>query len=759
MVSCSSPKQVAPLDENLVFNEDQVDLIEGLDFSDSEGEEEDSEFAAIDGNEKKPSKKTNDEDDFDLFDEGEDTVADLDTQADEDDFGLFDDSGDDSETDTDFDLFDDSESTNVVDSSDDGGDTGFDLFDENEKSDQTDEIIPPITAEDTDTDGFDVDIDADGGFDSPLDTNLGNVSSSSDSGFDEESTVLSIDYNSFQEGGSFVVRTAGNPKYETEFIPETNQYVLKLNNAKIAKQLLRPFLTKDFRQSFEAMNSYKGQDGSVKFVFQLKNNSYPRVVRSGEGIVIQPGIGSKVAANQLNNRVEDKVSLSATSFEDFLLDKSKYVGKPVSIHVKNEDVVTIIQFISEQVGANIVISDTVKGPLSIKLKNVPWDQALVAIMKAKGLGYVRDGNILRVSTLDDLKKESLAAAEVQKTRKTLAPFHVKVFPLSYASPPAIETKVKAFLTKAAGPAGRAGQVLSEERSSSLIVRDTLEVIKNISALIKELDRAPLQVMIQAKIVEANKNFTKTLAASLESTSNIPSAGGQPRGRSLLDWSAQRSSGADGSFFVPQISLGGLNFLGTLTASLRLQEMDSNAKILSSPSVLAINNEKARILQSDQVLNATLISDQAGNSTQTVERNNVELSLDVTPQVSADSNIIMDIEVKRQFPQPVANGPAPISSREAKTKVIIGNNRTAMIGGVYQVSEQESVTGTPYLRKIPLLKWLFQNKTNQKSDTELVIFITPRVVSPNSLGGKQLANKKLLPSGNAVTSLGAKPKTL
>ena len=728
-VSCSSSKQAAPLDENLVFNEDQSDLIADLDFSEDESDEEneDAEFAALDSaDEPKENTESSDSDeDFNLFDDEEGS------------------------TDT----------ANAVVTPDEDNDENFNLFDDDEDENLTttedSTATPPLaldTEDDFNFDDEDESLNSDGGFESPLDVSDLETSDVA-TPLAQTSTVLSIDYNALQKGGSFIVSTSGEPSYETEFIPETNQYVLKLKNAKIGKQLLRPFLTKDFRQSFEAMNSYRGQDGSVKFVFQLKPNSYPRVAQVDNRVVIEPGIKSTsgIKQNALTDASKDKVSLSATSFEDFLLDNSKYVGEPVSIHVKDESVVTIIQFISEQVGANIVISETVKGKISIKLKDVPWDQALVSIMKAKGLGYVRNGNILRVSTLEDLQQESLAAAKVQETRKTLAPFHVKVFPLSYAKPATVETKVKAFLTVAATGSTRAGQVLSEERSSSLIVRDTLEVIKNISALIKELDRPPLQVMIKAKIVEANKNFTKTMEASFESSAGNQIVGGQTRAAGFLDWATARTNGAA---FVPRVTLGGVDFLGTLNASLRLQEINSNVKILSSPSILVVNNEKAKILQSDQVLNEVVINDQAGNSTTTVERNPVELSLEVTPQVSADSNVIMEIEVKRQFPRAVVGAAPPISSREAKTKVIIGNNRTAMIGGVYQVTEDKTESGTPYLRKIPLLKWLFQNTSYNKTNTELVIFITPRVVNPNSLGGKHLANQKLSPSkGKALSKLG------
>ncbi len=634
--------------------------------------------------------------------------------------------------------------------SDEGKGQGFDLFDEVKTSSKP-ALKPPLKeAGEVSVEVEPVDEDLEISFDSPP-----NIETDFGSGFEAETfadadlesatslgKVVSIDYNSFHKGGSFIVATSNKADYSTEFIPETNQYVVKIKNTKIGKRLSRPFLTKDFRQSFEAMNSYGGDDGSVRLVIQLKENSFPNVSRLNGKLVIEPGIrsGSGLKANNLSTKEKDAVSLSATTFEDFLLDQSKYVGEPISIQVKDESVVTVIQFISEQVGANVILSDGVKGKISIKLRDVPWDQALVTIMKAKGLGYVRSGNILRVAPLEELQRESVAAVAVQKARQTLAPFHVKVFPLSYASPQTVEEKIKPFLTVGDSKSGRAGQAISETRSSSLIVRDTLEVIKNVATLIKELDRAPLQVMIQAKIVEANKNFSKdfrglTVTAGLDTEVT----GGGITGALGANYANQGGEGV----FLPEIRIGGIDFLGALTARLRLQEIESKAKVLSSPSIMVINNEKAKILQSDQILNRQVVNNNQNISTTTIQRTDVRLSLEVTPQVSADSNVIMDVNVLREFPKREEIGTA-LSRREAKTKVIIANNKTAMIAGIYQVLENHSITGAPILRKIPLLGWLFRSDLKTKEDTELVIFITPRIMNQKYIGDN-LADQPLTPA--------------
>lgn len=695
LTSCSTPKEIAPLSEELTFSDDGAESFGDVDFGEEMSASAEFEVEGLEGESEEDSV------DFEAFDSEEQAEVSK-NEALSDDFDVF-----------------DSEEESVVQA-------------------------PVPVLEEEPEDDFDI------SFESPLEVEpeaepelvFSAASKPAKKMSKANGEVLSIDYNASHAGGAFMIKTSNNADYSTEFIPETNQYVVKLKNTKIGKSLSRPFLTKDFRQSFEAMNSYRGEDSSVRLVFQLKKNSYPKVSLLGGRLIVEPGLSAAttVKQNKLSSEDENAVSLSASSFEDFLLDTSEFVGEPVSIQVKDESIVTVIQFIAEQVGANIVLSSSVQGKISIKLKDVPWDQALVTIMKTTGLGYVRTGNILRVATLEELRKESVAATEIQNARKTLAPFHVKVFPLSYASPTVLAEKVTPFLTAATGPNTRTGQVISEVRSSSLIVRDTFEVIQSIAALVKELDRAPLQVMINAKIVEATKSFTKDFrGGGVNVGFNSETTGGTLTGRANAIYQLQENGAPS---FIPDIRIGGIDFFGSLSASLRLQEIDSKVKILSSPSVLVINNEAAKIEQTDEVLNQvqTVVNNVTTTST---ERSPVRLSLEVTPQVSADSNIIMDINVVRQFPDTQSTGNA-VSSREAKTKVIIGNNKTAMIGGIYQVVDRKSISGAPVLRKIPLLGWLFRSDLKAKNDTELVIFITPRVMNKGAVGDS-LADQPLAPS--------------
>jgi len=753
---CSSSSQVEPLDENLVFDEesDFEDEVDDLDFSDLDvGDlDEVEEFSLEEGDLDNSFDTAGDDEDvsFDEFDES-DSVADTTSDFNEDDDLSFDE----------FDDVDDSDfEADVSGEFGEGDDLSFDEFDDVEvltNNDSSEDVsFDDFEITDADTDGFsefDDLADEAVAFDSPQDT-TGEIAFEIKSQKNEKkqknlgdsNKVKSIDYFTEVSGGAFSIETSKMPRFKTEFVPDTKQFVLTLLDTEISKKLNRPFLTKDFKQSFKSMSSYQDDQGDVRFVFKLSEGvtDQPKVVTEENGVVVRVAEALSVYA-QNDKSLFDEDSLAEdgplgkgeSTLDDLLLNKIEFKGRPISIQAKDEEVVNIINFISEDVGANIIVSDTVKGTISLKLNQVPWDQALVVIMKAKGLGYVRNGNVLRIASIDELKKEALAAEEVARANQKFAPFHVKVFPLSYAKPQTVEEKIKPFLTVVQGETGGGGQVISEERSSSLIVRDRSDVIKNIAKLIKELDQPPLQVMIRAKIVEANKNFERELGSRFNIGFNSSQRGSQ------IGFGGGLNLGDTGDL-TGQLNVLGLDFFGNLTQTLRISELESNLRVLSSPSVMAVNNEKAVIVQSDEVLTPQILDQGQSGSVQpvvTFQRDPVELRLEVTPQVSSDGNVIMDLLVKRQVPGEEQSGTRPISTREAQTKVIVGNNKTAMIGGVYQTRETGLKNGVPVLRKIPLIKWLFGREVEEKVDTELVIFITPKVINARGISDPLNAKSK------------------
>jgi type IV pilus assembly protein PilQ len=424
--------------------------------------------------------------------------------------------------------------------------------------------------------------------------------------------------------------------------------------------------------------------------------------------------------------------LGARTLEDFLSGTVKFYGRPISIQVNEANVQDVINFIADESGVNIVISEDVQGRISLKLRQIPWDQALVIVMRTKGLGYVRQGNVIRITRLETLQAETRAAKDIVDAQTRLTPVRVKVIPVSYATVGEMATQIQPFLS-----ADR-GRVVSDPRTSSLIVTDTAEVLARIERLVKELDLPPTQVMIEGKIVEASESFSRTLGVNW-GFSGVPlqiSGGGGFSGSPVnmlttFGSSTVTSAVLGGQSASLNLNIGTLDFFGNLNARLGLAQAETMVKVISSPRIVTMNRAPAQISQKGEVISVTRTRDATGAETATPVRTGVDLSLNVTPQITADGSVILDVDVKRQFAGAVAEEltqTRPVNTREAKTKILVPNGQTAVIGGIYQNDETESERGVPWLKEIPVFGWLFKSNIKDRNKNELLIFLTPRVLN-------------------------------
>jgi type IV pilus assembly protein PilQ len=376
------------------------------------------------------------------------------------------------------------------------------------------------------------------------------------------------------------------------------------------------------------------------------------------------------------------------------------------------------------------MSDDVNGKISLKLRRVPWDQALVTVMRSKNLGYVRQGNVLRISSLAALQKETEAANKILEAQKAIVPSIVQVIPISYADLEELQKNVKAFLSKD-------GQVVIDKRSSTVVVTDKADVVERVQKLIKTLDIPPMQVLIESKIVEAVEEFTRLVGINWgfggNEVSLSPSGGANGGQLSMtLNNQIQNVPKNASTNMLAGMQIGSLDIFGTLDAALALAEHDSLAKVISSPRISAMNREKALIKQEgENVTIVTTRSETTGATTATEKRTPFSLELGVTPQITADGGVIMDLEVKREFlgaeVDPTTKA-RPVSKRSAKTKVMVRNGQTTVIGGIYTSDELEATDGVPGLKDIPILGWLFKSKQFNRTKNELLIFLTPRILS-------------------------------
>lgn len=556
-----------------------------------------------------------------------------------------------------------------------------------------------------------------------------------------EVSVTDIRYNSRKGGGTVVVETSAPATYYTREVPSQSQVVIEIANAQLPERLKRPYVTKDFNQSISSVNAYQDKGSStVRIVVQFRMPMQADVRRDGRELLLtaaetsadiddNPTLGvadndpdpvpARPAMNKSRLRDDDPRILPSSSVSDRAdEDPTRFYGKPISIEVRDTSVRDVLNLIAEQSGANIVLSSEVDGNISLKLRQVPWDEALLIVMKTRNLGYVRQGSILRIAPIDSLQKEADSLRRVTDSRKAAEPLRVKVVPVGYAKVESLEKQVLPFLTL-----GR-GKVVADVRTNALILTDTPDVLDRVASLIRALDLPPLQVLIEGKVIEARETFSRDFGINWNSAGGQVELGG---GRQYTQgFGVALPTQRTGGLFNFRITQ--LDMFGDISAALSLAEQQDQVKVVSSPRVVAVNNEKATIVQGTNIpVQTSTVVD--GRPTITTTFQPIEMKLDVIPQVTSENDVIMQLEIKREFPTDRQAGQAPnINRREAKTKVLVRNGQTAVVGGVYQSDQGENESGVPWLKNVPVLGWLFKNKriTNEKS--ELLVFLTPRILN-------------------------------
>lgn len=542
--------------------------------------------------------------------------------------------------------------------------------------------------------------------------------------------VTGLDYKANENGGTLVIQTSGPVKFKTEENSANNQYVIELDNAELPSQFQRPYNTKEFSGPIGMINAYqRAGTNKVRVIVQLKKATPVSVVQEGNSLVVVPGAAvastpipeveessdeagesgghkgshAQSADGSGSAGAESPSALNSKTLDEFLMGDTKFYGKRISIEIIDGELRDVINFISEESGVNLVLSDEVKGKISVKLRQIPWDQALVVIMQTKQLGYIRQGNILRISTLTSIRAETDSAKQLMDAQKLLEPLRVKVFPVSYAKAKDLEQQAVGFLSSR-------GTAKADDRTNNLVVKDIAENIARIEKLLSRLDTQTPQVYIEGKIVESKTANSRELGIS---------------------W----TDNSEGSLGLNLVT-GAFRKTGylSLSAKLGLLESDDKVKILSSPRVVTLDNQQANIEQSTQFPTYIQTRDPETNEvTTTVEYKTVKLSLNVTPQITADGGVILKTEILREFAGAVdtrapETGARSLNSRSAKSTILVNNGETAVLGGIYSTDNTQGNAGIPLLRKIPILGWLFGQDKMTYDKNELLIFLTPRVIN-------------------------------
>jgi type IV pilus secretin PilQ/predicted competence protein len=447
------------------------------------------------------------------------------------------------------------------------------------------------------------------------------------------------------------------------------------------------------------------------------------------------------AVQQANTAAQTMATVSASA-----APSGKYTGEPISVNLKDVDLRDFFRLIHEISGLNVVLDPAVKGNLTIVLDEVPWDQALDIVLQNNGLDKQLNGNVLRIATRDTLKKEAETQRDLEKAQaEAVAPVTVTRV-LSYAKATSMRDTLKKFLTQR-------GDILSDDRSNQLIIRDIPSVIPTLDNLIRQLDRKSQQVEIEARVVSASRSFAQDIGTELGFAgtttsgrsffSGAPQVGSSPGPVNTTPAPplvATPGSSSSGGTTTPGIPLATALGAGVPTSGFGFSQRSPNfavdffitaseakgvGKLLSKPRVVTQNNEKATIKQGTKIPIQTTI-----NNTISVQFIDAVLKLEVTPQITAEGTVFMDVLVENtQIDNgiPRVQGIPALDTQSAETKVLVADGGTVVIGGIIITSQRVDITEVPIVGSLPLIGNLFKRTNITIQSQELLFFLTPRII--------------------------------
>lgn len=447
--------------------------------------------------------------------------------------------------------------------------------------------------------------------------------------------------------------------------------------------------------------------------------------------------------------------------------KPGYAGEKLSLNFQNIDIRSVLQVIADFTGLNIITSDTVTGNLTLRLKDVPWDQALDIIMQSKGLTQRKTGNVIWIAPTEEVAAKEKQTLEANQQIEDLEQLHTEVFTLKYQKAEAFKNILTDSKQKILS---KRGSAVIDPRTNTLFVQDIARNLEDVQRIINKTDVAVQQVMIESRLVLASEGFGKSLGARLglqkqgtgsnsvgisSTVGNVPARAIDNTGKITDTYTGQIGSAAlaqGGSIFtgtspnnqpdlnvnLPAAALGAAQAASLafswfrlpaglmLNLELSAMETDARGKIVSSPRVTTTNQQKATISAGTEIPYQQSTSSGATS----VSFKSAVLSLEVTPQITPDQKIIMDLIVKKEqiaLDIPRINGVPAIATQKVETQALVGNGETAVLGGIFEQTENSDIKKVPMLGDVPVLGNLFKTKTRQNNKQELLIFVTPRIM--------------------------------
>jgi len=554
--------------------------------------------------------------------------------------------------------------------------------------------------------------------------------------------IAAVDFRRTRDGGGRVIINLTDPSTPVDIRQEGGRVVAVFKDTSLPAELMRRLDVNDFATP-------------VTTVDTLRTNLDTRIVISAEGKYEQ-------LAYQSDNEftIEINPAPEQSEAESSLFSETKeYEGQRLTLNFQDIETRAVLQLLAETSGKNIVVSDTVQGNVTLRLRNVPWDQALDIVMTTKGLDMRQNGNVIMVAPAEEIAARETADLEAQLAISELEPMYSEFLQVNYAK----ASDLAALISGASGGTmlSDRGSIGVDDRTNTLLVQDTAERLQDIRRMVRTLDIPIKQVLIESRIVVVNDDFSRDLGIRLgvtgfsEDNNNLVVASGSGSGTDTMIGSAldNLADPANGTVFpielpqltdrynvsVPVADAAGRFALAVLESDylvdleLTALEAEGRGEIVSTPRVITANQKEAKIEQGVEIP----YQQSASSGATTVQFKKAVLSLTVTPQITPDNNIIMDLKVHKDNVGEIIStgglgGTVPsIDTRAVETQVLVADGQTVVLGGIYETERRETLKKVPFLGDIPFAGALFRSKQRVDNKAELLIFVTPRILEEGS----------------------------
>ncbi|WP_058542656.1 type IV pilus secretin PilQ [Pseudomonas fluorescens] len=531
--------------------------------------------------------------------------------------------------------------------------------------------------------------------------------------------IRGVDFQRGTQGEGNVVIDLSDPSITPDIQEREGKIILNFARTQLPEPLRVRLDVKDFATPVQFVNASAGSERAT--------------------ISIEPSGTFDYSTYQTDNKLT--VSVRPMTVDDLQkrnADRAAYTGEKLSLNFQDIEVRSVLQLIADFTNLNLVASDTVQGGITLRLQNVPWDQALDLVLKTKGLDKRKVGNVLLVAPADEIAARERQELESQKQIADLAPLRRELLQVNYAKAADI-AKLFQSVTSAEAKADERGTITVDERTNNIIAYQTQDRLDELRRIVAQLDIPVRQVMIEARIVEANVDYDKSLGVrwggSVQNKGNWSSSGvttgdsttiGTPGSTStnqpFVDLGASGNTSGIGIAFITDNVL--------LDLELTAMEKTGNGEIVSQPKVVTSDKETAKILKGTEIP----YQEASSSGATSVSFKEASLSLEVTPQITPDNRIIMEVKVTKDEPDYLnkVNDVPPIKKNEVNAKVLVNDGETIVIGGVFSNTQSKVVDKVPFLGDVPYLGRLFRRDVVSDSKSELLVFLTPRIMNNQAI---------------------------